>query len=184
MKKLYFATTNEGKLKEARDILDLEIDSTSLEVDEIQSLDPIEVAVKKAHSYFEKLRKPVFIEDVSLGFNTFGRLPGPYINDFFKELGNDGLIELMENQKDRSAIAQTTIVYVDKMGKMHVFEGVLNGRISEKAKGENGFGWDPIFIPEKADKTFGEMELKEKNKYSMRAKALKSFKNWLQKSEK
>lgn len=178
MQKLIFATGNKGKLAETKSILGFAVEGVSLDIDEVQSLDPVEVAVKKAKAYFFKLKKPVFVEDVSLIFKALGSLPGPYIDSFSKELGNEGMIELL-NGKTREGTAQTTIVFVDKKGKEHIFKGLIKGRISRKPKGDNGFGWDPIFIPKGSTKTFAEMELKEKNKYSMRKKALQKFKKWL-----
>ena len=182
MQKICFATHNEGKLKEAQKILGMHVQAAGFEVDEIQSLDPIEVATKKAEAYFEKLRKPIFVEDISFSFFALKGLPGTYINDFLKLLGNEGLIDLLKGKKDRKAMVQATVVYVDKDGKAHVFIGKVERSISDKPKGE-GFGWDPIFVPEGEDKTFGEMELSEKNKYSMRASALNKMKEWLRNNE-
>ncbi|OGM05315.1 non-canonical purine NTP pyrophosphatase, RdgB/HAM1 family [Candidatus Woesebacteria bacterium RIFCSPHIGHO2_01_FULL_39_32] len=180
MKKLYFATTNEGKLKEAKSILKVEVVGTPLEIDEVQSMDPIEVATKKARLYFEKLRKPIFVEDVSVFIKALNGLPGPYIDAFMKTLGNEGIVKLLRGANERSVTAQATVVYIPKMGVEEVFIGEVEGTISDKPRGE-GFGWDPIFIPKGEKKTFGEITLEEKNKYSMRAKALKKFKKWLEK---
>jgi XTP/dITP diphosphohydrolase len=177
---LFFATTNEGKLKEARDILGVEIEGTPLEIDEIQSLDHVLVAKKKALAYFYELKKPVFIEDVSLSFEALKRLPGTYINDFSKELGNEGLIDLLKNSTNRKALARTTICFIESEDDIQIFEGEVKGEISDEERGSNGFGWDTIFIPEGSTKTFAEMELEEKNNYSMRAKALGKFKEFLQ----
>lgn len=180
MKEIVFATTNEGKLKEARDILGIEIEGSPLEIDEVQSLDPEEVAVKKAKAYFKKLKKPLIIEDVSLVFNALKTLPGTYIDDFFKYLGNDGLIKLITS--DRRATAITTIVHMDENGSHYIFQGKVKGKIAEIPRGEKGFGWDSIFIPEGEERTFAEMELEEKNEYSMRRIALMKFKAWLEKT--
>jgi len=179
MEEIYFATTNEGKLREVQEILGIKVKGTSLEIDEIQSLDPKKVAVAKARAYFDKLKKPIFVEDVSLCFRALGGLPGTYINDFSKRLGNKGLADLLLAQKERGAIAITTIVYIDTKGE-HVFEGKVKGSIAKKPHGNKGFGWDSIFIPEGETKTFGEMKVSEKNKYSMRAIALKKFKKYLE----
>lgn len=179
VRKIYFATTNEGKLAEARKILGIKIQSVSLEIDEIQSLDPVEVAVKKAISYYEALKKPIFVEDVSFSIVTLGNLPGPYIDAFMKALSNEGIVKLLKGKKERGVVAQATVVYVDGKQKPEVFVGKVDGKIAEEPKG-TGFGWDPIFIPNGETRTFGEMALEEKNQYSMRAKALKKFKNWLQ----
>ena len=179
--KLYFATSNRDKLKEARILLGIEVLGTELKVDEIQSLDPKDVAEKKAQSYFSILKKPIFVEDTSLSIKALNGLPGTYIDAFMKVLGNEGLVKLLKDSKERGAVAQATVVFVDSQGELHTFIGKTYGNISAKPKGV-GFGWDPIFIPEGESRTFGEMTLDEKNKYSMRAAALKIFKKWLDKS--
>lgn len=181
VKKIFFATTNQGKISEAREILGIEIDGVGLDIDEVQSLDPKEVAIKKALSYFDKLKRPILVEDTSLVFEGLGNLPGPFIDYFSKELGNDGLVDLLKNNKNRKAKAIVTAVYCDKHGKVHVFQGEVKGKIASKPKGDNGFGWDPIFIPNGSAKTFGEMDLSEKNNYSMRQIAFKKCKIWLEK---
>jgi non-canonical purine NTP pyrophosphatase (RdgB/HAM1 family) len=178
---IYFATTNAGKLKEASEILNIEVLGCGLDIEEIQSLDPIKVAVQKARNYYEKLQKPILVEDVSLSFSALNGLPGPYINDFMKSIENDGILKLLKDNPDRLATAQTTLVFIDETQIEHVFVGKIEGRISETTVGDNGFGWDPIFIPEGFDKTFAQMTDAEKNTYSMRSLALNEFKNYLQK---
>jgi len=175
---IYFATTNGGKLKEARAILGVEVVGTPLQIDEIQSLDPVEVATKKARSYWSSLKKPLFVEDVALFIDAINGLPGTYIDAFMKALGNEGILEMLKGYKLRTATAQTTIVYVDGKGTEHFFVGKTAGSIALKPRG-GGFGWDPIFIPRGSKKTFGEMDLDEKNKFSMRARALLKFKKSL-----
>lgn len=176
--KIYFATTNKDKLKEARVLLGIEVLGTDHKVDEVQSLDPIEVAEKKARSYFSIIKMPILVEDTSLSIDALDGLPGTYIDAFMKSLGNEGIIKLLKDSKERKAVAQTTVVFVDSQGELHTFIGKTEGTITYESRGE-GFGWDPIFIPEGETKTFGEMTLDEKNKYSMRASALKKFKKWL-----
>ena len=180
MSKIYFATTNKDKLREARMILGIEVEGVERDIEEIQSLDSVKVAEQKARDYFDAVGKPMFIEDLSLVVNAWNGLPGPYIDSFMKGPGNDGILQLLKGFEDRSAIAQTTIVYVDKSGECHTFIGEVKGVISEMPKGDKGFGWDAIFIPEGDKRTFGEMELADKNKYSMRAIALKKLKKWLE----
>jgi non-canonical purine NTP pyrophosphatase (RdgB/HAM1 family) len=177
--KITFGTTNQGKLDEAREILKLDVSGVSLEIPEIQSLDNKEVAIAKAKAYWEKLKKPLFIEDISLVFNTLNSLPGTYIDSFSKALDNKGLISLLKSKKDKSAKAITTLVYIWAKDKYEVFEGMVEGKISAREKGKNGFGWDPIFVPIGSNKTFAQMSQEEKNKYSMRAKALKKLSKWI-----
>lgn len=176
---IYFGTTNEGKLKEAGETLGIKVVGTPLEVNEMQSLDPLKVASQKARDYFAGLKKAVLVEDVALIFKALGNLPGTYINDFSKTLGNDGLIKLLSPFENKAAVAITTLAFAKKGGEIVTFQGTVEGRIANKPLGNMGFGWDPIFIPEGSTKTFGEMELAEKNRYSMRARALREFKKWL-----
>lgn len=174
--KIFFGTTNEGKLHEARSLLDIEVEGTPLEIPEIQSLDPVKVATQKAKDWFAKLGKPVLIEEVALFFDALNLLPGTYIKDFEKSLGNDGLTKLLG--KNRKATAQTTLAFCNN-DTVEIFIGKIDGSIAKKPLGENGFGWDPIFIPNDSKKTFAQMTDKEKNKFSMRAIALEKFKKWL-----
>lgn len=183
IKKLYFGTTNEGKLAEARALLDMEIEGSGLTIDEIQSLDEGEVATKKGLAYFEKLKKPIVVEDNSLTFQALNGLPGTYINDFSKVLGNEGLIKLIAGSTDRCATAKTTLVYVDKAGVTHTFFGEIHGDIVTEPRGDKGFGWDPIFQPYGSEKTYAEMDMDEKNKYSMRAQAFAKLKEFLAQQE-
>ncbi|KKU03311.1 MAG: Ham1 family protein [Candidatus Amesbacteria bacterium GW2011_GWB1_47_26] len=179
IKTIYFATANEGKLKEASAILGIEVLGCGLDIAEIQSLDPIKVAVQKAKDYYLKLQKPILVEDVSLAFAALNGLPGPYINDFSKALGNTGLLELLVSKSVRSATAQTTLVFIDASQQEHVFMGKIKGTIAPAPTGDNGFGWDPIFIPQGHTKTFAQMTDAEKNTCSMRALAFQEFKTWI-----
>src|SRR3989344_6384035 len=103
MEKIYFATTNESKLKEAKDILGMEVIGTPLEIDEIQSLDPVKVAIQKARDYYHRLKKPIFVEDISVSIDAFNGLPGPYIDAFMKTLGNEGIVRILSGVKDLRA---------------------------------------------------------------------------------
>ena len=180
MKKIYFDTTNENKLREDKNILKMDVESVPLDIDEIQSIDTEEVAVKKAEAYYNALSKPILIEDVAFTFNALNGLPGTYIKDFLKALGNQGMIDLLKGRRDRGAVAIATLVYFD--GEPHVFPGEVTGKIAEKIRGESGFGWDQIFIPDGDSRSFAEMGEAEKAKYSHRAKSLAKFKAWLDKN--
>jgi non-canonical purine NTP pyrophosphatase (RdgB/HAM1 family) len=175
---IIFATSNKDKVREAESILGVKVVGNSLEIDEIQSLDTTEVTVKKARAYFKELNKPVFVEDSAGIFKAIEPLPGPYIKDFYDALGNIGLCRLLEG-KDRGVIARATVVYKDKQKDEHVFVGDVEGKIAKNPKGDSGWGWDPIFIPNGSNKTFGEMTMVEKNKFSHRRIALEKFAKWL-----
>ena len=178
-KSIIFATGNKDKLRETQSILDMPVEGTSLEVDEIQSLDPIKVAVAKARAYYKELKKPIFVEDSSASFKAIEPLPGPYLKDFYYALGGERLCRLLDG-KSRDVIVKVIIVFINEKGREYIFESDVYGEIAEKPRGDKGWGWDPVFIPRGSDKTFGEMTEKEKSKYSMRKIALLKFKGWLE----
>ena len=126
----------------------------------------------KAKSAFDLLGEGVLIEDTSLTINSMGKMPGPFIKWFLKGLGNDGLIKATD-YKNRKAVATTILCLYD--GNDYVIgRGDVEGNISMEVKGSD-FSWDPIFIPEGQALTFGEMNLEEKNKFSMRRLAAEDF---------
>lgn len=174
---LEFATGNEGKLKEFRRILTgFQITGKDLKIDEIQSLDPYKVAEKKAIAAWEANNyNPIFVEDTSLSIKGLGDRPGTFINDFASEVEMRRMIaEVWLKDKDRTALARVVIAVYD--GKVaHIWEGAVQGKISETLKGANGFGWDDMFIPKGDERTFAEMSSEEKDKYSMRRKALEKL---------
>jgi non-canonical purine NTP pyrophosphatase (RdgB/HAM1 family) len=178
MKQLVFITGSEAKANEVRHYLHHPIAHQKIDSIEIQSLDLEEIVYNKAVKSFEKIKKPVLVEDVALQFNALGRLPGPLIKWFLSELGTKGLCNLLNNYYDRSAKAIICFGFFD--GKTYKsFTGETNGIISDKPKGDESFGWNSIFIPDGGNKTWAEMTIEEKTKTSMRAKALKKLQKFL-----
>lgn len=174
---LEIATRNKDKLKEYQRILkSYEIIGKDLKVDEIQSLDSIEVVSKKAVSAWEKNGyNPILVEDVSLEIMGLGGRPGPYVNDYCSEVEMRRMIaEVWLKDKDRRASARVLIAIYDGI-EIHVREGKVSGTISESLRGTNGFGWDDMFIPTGSKKTFAEMTEVEKDKYSMRKIAIEKL---------
>lgn len=171
-----FATGNQGKIKEAREILKIEVLPVKIEnLEEIQTLDPLDCVQKKAFSAYNIVKKSILIDDTSLFFSSLNGLPGVFIDYFMDAIGNDGLLRLLANEKDRTAVAQTSLCYFDGKKSLVVF-GKVRGKISEEERGVNGFGWDTIFIPDGSRKTFAEMTSQEKNKISMRTLAFERLK--------
>lgn len=178
MNNITFCTTNKEKIKEASEILEIKINSIDLQIDEIQTLDPIKCVEKKAQAAYFQTKNPVLVEDTCLFFDAWNSLPGVFIDYFMKTIGNDGLIKLMKDETNRMAKAQTSISFHDG-NKIITTTGIIKGTVAQQLKGEKGFGWDPIFIPQDKDKTFAEIERKEKNKISMRRIALEKLKKEL-----
>lgn len=183
MREIIFVTGNDGKFREAQEILGNEFDLERIKLDlpEIQGIDVCEVAEKKAKEAFVELKKTVLIEDTGLCFEAWHGLPGALIKWFLmpdKDAGMEKIIKMLGGFSNRKAEAVTVFAYCDENGA-RIFEGRISGTIAEAPRGPNGFGWDQIFIPAGHGKTFGEMERDEKNKISMRRNALQKLKKYL-----
>lgn len=173
-----FVTSNQHKLAEARQILNQPIEALSLPIDEVQTLDPIECAKKKAQSAFTLAKKAILVEDTALFFLAWQKLPGVFVDYFLKTLGKEGLLRLLANEENRRALAQTTYCFYD--GQNYTFGiGQVHGRIASEILGDSGFGFDAIFIPEGFEETFAQMGKEQKNKISMRKLALEDLKSKL-----
>lgn len=179
METLTFITGNAEKAAQLSRHLDFSVAHKKLDVHEIQSLDLEEVARHKAQEAYAQVKKPVLVEDTSLVFNALGSLPGPLIKWFLNTLGNEGLCKLLDSYKDRSAVAEVCFVLYDG-SEVRTFMGEAKGVISSAPKGEQGFGWDPIFIPNGYSITWGEMDTEEQKNTSMRRIALKKLEAYLQ----
>ena len=181
-----FITGNKKKLEEFLSIIvgspleqKFNITNTSIELEELQGT-PEFIACKKAKEATRHCDTAVLVEDVSLCFNAFKGLPGPYIKDFLTNLGREGLYNMLQGFDDKSAYAQCTFAFCE--GKDHepiTFVGRCQGTIVAPS-GDNAFGWDPIFKPDGYDTTFAEMEMEEKNKISHRGRALEKVRQFLE----
>lgn len=170
MQKITLITSNAGKAAEVSRYLGFIVDHVALDLHEIQSLDLEEIVREKIISAYTKIQKPVLVEDVSLIFTAFGKLPGPLVKWFEKELGNEGLARLVDG-KDRSCIATVCYGYHDGQN-VHLVSGSMMGYVADHPRGDIGFGWSPIFIPDGMTKTYAELSLEERDPIAMRHKAL------------
>lgn len=175
---LTFITSNSKKAEQLGYHLDYPIQHAELDLPEIQSLELAEIARAKAEAAFEKLQSPVLVEDTGLTFHALGKLPGPLIKWFLQELGNEGLCIMLDRYATREAKAEVYFGLFD--GKKHLtFSASMLGTITPKPRGESGFGWDSIFIPQGSDKTWGEMDVEEQKQTSMRKIALQKLQEYL-----
>lgn len=178
----YFATGNEHKLQEAKAALGQhKIEVQKFEGGpkiEIQHVDLEEIAATALALILPKTDKPVFVEDSGLFVHELNGFPGPYSSYVFDTIGVNGLLKLMEGAKSRKADFKSSVAF-GKDGKwLATFSSATEGTIQLQPRGSNGFGFDPIFVPMWAQKTFAEMELKEKTVYSHRSKALSKLALW------
>lgn len=181
--KLLFASTNVNKLNEIRKLLPEGYTLLSLtEVKYFKELEETAVtlegnALQKARFIFEKFKINCFADDSGLEVEGLGGRPGVHSAYFAGLPRNDKmnilqLLAELENIENRKARFRTVIALIID-GKEVLFEGILNGCISLKPKGTNGFGYDPVFIPFGNDKTLAEMTMDEKNIISHRSQAIR-----------
>lgn len=153
---IVYVTSNENKARYFSEILGIKIPHATAEVDEIQSLDLVEVVTRKAKAAYQQIGRPVIVEDTSLALPYLGRLPGTFIKWFLDEVGQDGLCRLIDNNSKRQAVASAAFAYFDGV-ELKIFKGSVVGKIAKKPAGESGFGWNPIFIPDGHDQTLAQM---------------------------
>ncbi len=180
MRTIYFITGSEGKFREVEHFLrakNIKIKRIKLSLDEIQELDAEKIIRHKAREAASKISDDFILEDTSLYINGLGGLPGPLIRWFLQELGNEGINWLASRVGNGKARAET-ILACARGGRVFYFKGATNGKVV-KPKGRNDFGWGPLFKPNGARETFGEMSGDEKNKWSMRIKAVKKLAEFL-----
>jgi len=183
---IFFATNNINKFHEARKVLaeyKIAVGMLRIKVLEIQSESLEEIAETSVLYAFKKCDLPVIVEDAGLFIDALTEFPGPYAAYVYKAIGNKGILKLMEDSENRRAKFQSVIAYHSSDLKLPVcFKGEVDGRITkEEHQGNSGFGFDPIFEPLNERRTFAEMTVEEKNRYSHRAKALRKFAEWYQK---
>lgn len=186
MKKLVFVTGNKAKAEDVQKILNFPIEIIDMDLEEIQELDLEKVALYKVMEAFNKIKTPVIIDDVGFYVDAWNNFPGPLIKWVLKA-GNGNaslLLKMLKGVKQRSATAKLVVAYHDGKG-VHCFSGEARGRVANKIRAGNnfGFGWDSIFIPDGFDKTYGEMTFEEKNAISHRRKALDKLKQFLDSQE-
>lgn len=193
MKRLLLASNNQHKAFEFKEKfkasgLDLELmipkEISSKEIDVLEDgLTLEDNSEKKAVGFFKAFGITTIADDTGLEITALNGRPGVNSARFSGIHGNDkanrekALYEL-ENKSDRSAQFRTVLCMYDGMKKLF-FNGICKGTIIESEKGENGFGYDSIFVPDGFNKTFAQLSSEEKNNISHRAKAIENFTKFL-----
>lgn len=187
MKEIMIATANAGKVKEfkhmleplgyhVKSLLDLE---TPLEIEETGTTFE-ENALIKAKAIHQMMKIAVISDDSGLAINHLNGEPGVYSarylgKDTSYEYKNQHIINALKEASDRGCQYVCAIAYVDEFGNEHVFKGVMHGCIAQEAKGDKGFGYDPIFYYEPFKTTLADVSEDEKNKVSHRGLALQQL---------
>ncbi len=155
--KITFVTGNKNKLREAEAILGITLDSFNLDVTEIQGLDPIVISEHKAHQAWEHIKKPLFVLDQSIYIHCLNDFPGPLIKWFWEKVTLKKICEIANSFNDHKIRTETVITYYDGKEMKH-FSGEMIGEIPNEPRGDKGWGWDPIFIPDGYTETYSEID--------------------------
>lgn len=184
--KLVFATNNAHKLSEIRAMLGDDIEVLSLADinchDDIpETADTLQGnALIKARWVRERYGLDCFADDTGLEVDALGGGPGvhtaryAYPDRHDPEANTRKLLAELQNKNDRSAQFRTVIALILNGGE-HLFEGIVRGEIAPEERGTEGFGYDPVFIPEETGKTFAELGVDVKNRISHRARAVRKL---------
>lgn len=142
-----FITGNQNKVNYMAEVIGIDLPHQNIELDEIQSADPIKVIEHKVKQAYELLQKPVLVEDTSLSFNALEGLPGPFIKFFVDaENGLENMCKMLNGFEDRSAYGSVIYGYYDG-NDAKFFQGRLDGTIATAPRGKGGYGWDQVFEP-------------------------------------
>ncbi len=191
MNNLIFATNNQNKVQEVRAVLGklfniITLKEAGIDIDIPEPHDTLEAnATEKSKTIFEITNQNCFSEDTGLEVEALNGEPGVKSARYAGEARSfddniEKLLSKLQPFENRSARFRTVISLILD-GREYFFEGICNGRIINERKGNNGFGYDPVFIPTGSDKTFAEMDMDGKNKFSHRKKAMEKLINFLNK---
>ena len=192
MDTIIFATNNLHKVEEVRAVLGkrfniITLKEAGIDIDIPEPHDTLEAnATEKSKTIYEITNKNCFSEDTGLEVEALNGEPGVKSARYAGESRSfdDNIEKLLTNlktAKNKTARFRTVISLILD-GKEFFFEGICPGRIISERRGNNGFGYDPVFIPTGSDKTFAEMDMAEKNKFSHRKKAMEKLITFLNKN--
>ena len=184
MKDIMIATSNKGKVREYKSLLE----PLGYTVHDLSELDPIEIdengstfqenALIKAKSIKDKCNMIVIADDSGLEIDALNKEPGihsaRYLEGHDYSYKNKVLLERMKGKTDRTARFVCAIALCDETGD-HLFTGVMEGKINDQAAGDNGFGYDPIFLVEQFGKTSAQLTMEQKNSVSHRGIATREL---------
>ncbi len=162
-------TANPGKLAEARRLCGEPVESVALELPEIQSLDLRQVLAAKGEEAWRRLGRPLVVEEAGLELAALDGFPGPLVKWMLEAMGAAGIARTAEALGETAATARCLLLYRTASEEV-IAEGETRGSLVPP-RGAQGFGWDPIFLPEGGTRTFGELSGAEKDAVSHRGKA-------------
>ena len=178
-KVIFMITENFHKYHEARRILlknDIATAMFKTKITEIQDDNLENISRIKALNFCRRSNLPIIVEDAGLFIRKLKGFPGPYSSYVYRTLGLHGILELMKNIRDRRAVFRSVVTFCNGEGVLKIFEGTIEGKITNSTRGNQGFGFDPIFEAfETPNSTFAELSIDQKSIISHRSKSLREF---------
>lgn len=163
-------TGNRGKIAEARRLAGPDLEAVEVDLPEIQSLDLIEVLQAKADEAWAQVGRPLVVEEAGLELSALNGFPGPLVKWMLTATGAEGLSRVGAALGNVGATARCALLYRDG-DRTVIAKGVTTGTLVLPGRGEHGFGWDPVFLPDGETRTFAELAGAEKDAVSHRGKA-------------
>lgn len=177
MKTIVFVTQNKNKLADAQKLLpEYEIAHVDFDVPEIQSLDPKEIIGHKLTYAYEKIKKPCFVMDASLGLDCLNGFPGPFIKWWFEKTVGEEKTCAIATLFGARGLTWTNVLGFFDGRDTHYLEETIRGTLPDEPRGTQGFHWDTIFIPEGETRTLAEMTFEEKQSYAPTKKLFERLK--------
>lgn len=177
MPDITFVTGNQNKADYLAKYLGFPVKHVKLDLDELQSLSLAPIVEHKVRQAYEKIKAPVLVEDVSLELDAFDGFPGPFVKYLVDKVPFETICAMVEG-KNRKATARCVFGYCD--GKTtQLFEGSLQGEIAKAPAGDNGFGWDKIFIPDGYTVTRASLGEEDDQKTYLKLKPFAELKRYL-----
>lgn len=171
-------TGNRNKLREAERILGYPVDAHELDLPEVQSLDLHEVLRGKGEEAWRRLGRAVVVEETGLYLDAFGGFPGPLVKWMLEAMGAEGIARAVHALGDPRATAHCALLYRDAETEL-VADGKTSGRLVPEPRGSEGFGWDPVFVPEEHDLTYAELAPQRKDEIGHRGRAWRRLQDLL-----
>lgn len=167
-------TGNPNKLAEARRICGLELAHADIDLPEIQSGNLAEVAYEKAREAWRRLERPLIVDETALELAALNGFPGPLIKFMLDAVGPDGVARTAEALGDVGVSAVCLLIYFDGR-KTIAAEGRAHGELVRPPRGEHGFGFDTVFLPDGESATYAELGQARKDEIGHRGRAWRAL---------
>lgn len=181
----YLATGNPHKVEEIEQALDgtgVSVEQAEVDLDEIDAEDVADVTLRKVMDAYKTIEPDgvTIVDDTGLYVDALNGFPGSHASFFLEKCGNDGLLTLMQGKDDREAYFKTCMaIYEPEKDDVTLLTGRCGGRITREQRGDEGFGYDPVFVPEGHDRTFAE-DTEHKMQVSHRTQVIEALVDWVE----